>query len=239
MEDQIEEQAEEQIEEIVEEVEVEEQEENEAPASSQAQALFDLFNNPATAKSALQMVASNLGMTVSEAKTEEGKTAIRDVIKMALGEDLAFIGDKLGPLGDAIEKLLEDRISKSELKMIERQQAQEAIRVTAVIESTMKELNTETKGEFDALTPKINNLMEEIPIGKQSPDQYLRRLFNIAKTEAAGRVTKTPTERSQREALKTGLKSQPNTERVQNGSTKNLSYREAIQQAIDAVSKGK
>jgi hypothetical protein len=226
----------EEIEELEEDDEVIEEE---PQRNTQAEALWDLLNSPATAKSTIQTIASNLGMSVGESKSEEGQQAIKDVIKLALGDDLAFLGDKLGPLGDAIEKLIENRISRAEVKINERAAQREANQFATVVDSTIKELDVETKGEFSSLLPKINKLMEEMPLGKQTPEKYLRRLFNLAKTESTSSV-KTSTEKIERaktESKKTTLKGTSNATRVIDGSSRNPSYREAISQAIKDASK--
>jgi hypothetical protein len=228
----------EQEEELEQEHEEQEEESGRVETNSQAQALWDLLNNQATAKSTLRTIASNLGLTVQEVKTESGQRAIKDVIKLALGDDLAFLSDKLGPFGDAIENLINQRTSELESKLEQRQREREAERFTAQVQDSMKLLDRETKGEFTALLPTINKLMEEMPIGKQSPENYLRRLLGVAKSEAAARV-KTPTkeqvENARRESEKTSLKGQSNSERVLNGSSKNPSYREAIEAAAKGI----
>jgi hypothetical protein len=219
------------------EEEDDEEEEEKPRANSQADNLWSLLNNQATAKSTLQTIASNLGLTISESKTEEGQKAIKDVIKEALGEDLGFLGDKLGPLGDAIERMIGDRISKAELKIQQSHMEREAARYSGIIENAVKDLNRETKGEFNAFLPKINKLMEEIPIGKQSPENYLKRLYGIAKTESDGRVKKTPTKEALREARRTSSNGKSNAERVIDGSSKSMSYRESIEKAIRDANK--
>jgi hypothetical protein len=219
----------EEVEEVEEEVEVR------PVQNSQAQALWDLLNSPATAKSTLQTIAQNLGLTIAESRTPEAKIAIRDVIKTALGEDLAFLGDKLGPLGDAIEQLIDSKTAQVEQKAEERHREQEAAKFSSNIREAMVTMDKTTKGEFSALLPAINKLMDEMPMGKQSPDQYLNRLYKTAKSEAADLV-KTASEKristAAREANKTALHSAENPERVLKGSSKNPSYREAILQAM-------
>jgi hypothetical protein len=226
-------------EEVVEEVEeteedVDNEEEPEKPPVNQAQALFDLLNNQATAKSTLQMIAYNLGLTVSEAKTQEGQKAIADVIKEALGEDMAFLGDKLGPLGNAIEKLISTRISEVESKINEQFKNREAAVFEAQSNEAIVNLDKQTKGEFSNLLPKINKLMEEIPLGKTtSPEIYLRRLYNIAKSESSTK-SEPNTERAvkaRRESNNNAVQGSGNPMRTKSGSSRLPSIREAVQAA--------
>lgn len=228
----------EEVPEVDEEVEEtgDEPEEVEKPvANNQAQALFDLLNNQATAKSTLQLIASNLGLSVSEARSEEGQKAIKDVIKEAMGEDLAFLSDKLGPLGDAIEKHINARISKVENDINTRAKEREAAVFQTQSEKAIIDLGKETKGEFTNLLPAITKLMEEIPIGKStSPDAYLRRLYTIAKSEAGTKVntSKERIEKARRESSANTLLTSGNPTRTKSGSSPAPTIREAVQAAM-------
>jgi hypothetical protein len=203
--------------------------------NSQAQQLWELLNSPVTAKSTLHTIASNLGLTLQETRTQEGQKAIRDVIKIALGDDLAFLGDKLGPLGDAIESIINDRISKAENTFNEKQKERDAQQFATLADSAMKMLDKETKGEFNSLLPKINKLMEDMPIGRQTPETYLRRLYNVVKNESSSTNSgqqETKLEKARRASNQSAIQGRPNVERVLDGSKKNPSYREAIQAAM-------
>lgn len=215
--------------------EIEEVEEAEVPVTNtQAQALWDLLQNPATAKSTLNTVAANLGMTLTEAKTIEGTKAIKDVIKMALGDDLAFLGDKLGALGDALENLVNDKVSKVKTELQEENQVRLAQTYSIEVDRVMKVLDKETKGEFNSLITSINKLTSEILIGNQTPEQYLRRIYNIAKSEAA-EVKTTPdrTTKAKKESDKSALRGgNENPDRVKQGSSKMPTYKESIRAAM-------
>lgn len=222
-----------------EEETVEQEEEVETPPSTNAQAtaLWDLLNNQATAKSTLNTIAKNLGLTVVESKTTEGRKAIKDVIAEALGGDLAFLGEKLNPLGDAIEAMINGEVAKLEQKMQTREEQRLAAQFSSEITIEMAQMDRDTKGEFSALMPKINKLTEEIPIGNQTVKQYLKRVFSLAKSESADvKASPDKVQRARKESEKTSLLGsgeQPN--RVKEGSSRLPTIREAVAAAARGV----
>lgn len=111
-------------------------------------------------------------------KTEikESKKEIKDILAESLGKEYSFLADRLGP---AIEAVLDQERKTSDSRFDSLQQAN----VEREVVASYNRLATETKGESKKFETRMAALAEEIPIGNQNVETYMKRLYTIASNE--------------------------------------------------------
>jgi len=199
--------------------------EKEAPKElSEAEKLYNALSDPRSARPIIEALARQAGLIKGEehtpAEKKAAKKAIREVFAEALGEDMGFLSEKLGP---AIEKVLEhyDTENRSRFEELTRAKAEEE--TSNAIEKLYSE--HEDAEKFEA---RIFELMDEIAPGKNTkPLAYMKRLYQIAKAEA--------TETSAKEKIKAKLKnnSEDATSRLSSSSTRESSTTRTNTKALD------
>lgn len=191
---------------------------------SEAEKLYNALSDPRSARPIIEALARQAGLIKGEehtpAEKKAAKKAIREVFAEALGEDMGFLSEKLGP---AIEKVLEhyDTENRSRFEELTRAKAEEE--TSNAIEKLYSE--HEDAEKFEA---RIFELMDEIAPGKNTkPLAYMKRLYQIAKAEA--------TETSAKEKIKAKLKnnSEDATSRLSSSSTRESSVARTNTKALD------
>lgn len=153
----------------------------------EAKNLYKLLKDPATSKGVLEILAKKAGIldepSTSKKETTEKVESIQEILREALGKEMAWMADKLAP---AIEKI----VGKSESAVSERLQAQQQEKITEQTNAAIERLAKETKGDSKKLETQMSALANQYLPGKDTkPYDYLRGLYNMA--TAARTVNKT------------------------------------------------
>lgn len=144
----------------------------------EAKQLYKALRNPEQARGLVSDLANRLGMPLAQLTTKtEVKEAKKDItarLKEALGEELGFLADKIGPIFD--QALVEERSNVETVsRTIEVQQ------LTRESESVLGKLAKETNGLSRKYEAKMVQLMDKFP---SSPDtgteEYIRGIAAIA-----------------------------------------------------------
>lgn len=175
------EEATEKVEEKEEKVEKSKKEDTEDTETTQAKNLYKALNDPKTAKTIIEAMARKVGLLgdeeLTKKETKAAKKKIQDVFKEALGEDMGFLAEKLGP---AIEKVLEHYDSENQ----ERFKSYEAEKAKEETGKAVETLYSKYE-DAEALEARIFELMDEISPGPNStPYKYMEKLYHLAKAEA-------------------------------------------------------
>lgn len=150
----------------------------EAQELEEAKVLYKALKDPKQRGAVIAAMAHEAGVLnkPAETKTEEKvqKKAVKDLIKEALGPDLAFLSDKLGA---AIETVVNQQKEEQNAEKVEAQAQQVA---NEVVEATSW-LNKVTKGDSKRLEAKMNKLADDIlPGPNMSPKKYVTILYELA-----------------------------------------------------------
>jgi hypothetical protein len=160
---------------------------------AQAKTLARALKNPAQAKALLDQLTATAKKADPELTTQEAKKAVADVLREALkDEKLFFLAEALGP---ALEKLLDGVRSEfsGALGVLHQNQ------LRAQAQEARDQLNRETKGDFAKLESTIMKLMEETPVGNNTPKVYLRKMYRLAKAEESERQAKAAKQQRQKQ----------------------------------------
>jgi KaiC/GvpD/RAD55 family RecA-like ATPase len=156
--------------------------------AKEAKNLYQLLKNPATQKDVLRVLAKSAGVmedpptTVTEVR--ETKKDLMKILEDKLGPDLKWLVPKLG---GALEEILEQERDDSQksFETIEREKVENQVLTIS------EKLNRESKGEFNKLQGRMDQLASEIlPAPGQSVEKYMRHLFIIAQAERGNKVDK-------------------------------------------------
>ena len=199
------------------------------PRTAQALALLDALENPKTAGNVVTKLMKQIGISTPETKREEVKAVktIKDTIRERLGDDFAFLSDKLG---DALEEALASEREKirSEFLSLEQQRAQREL---------MNDYNkflSENKVSDDE-AGALNKLVDEFPPSGNIPlDKYLGRLLKMHRLEAAEATQDIAKRQRQKENLSRRPESagiESNEDRIKRGS-RVISAKEAVEAAL-------
>lgn len=159
----------------------------------QAKTLAKALKNPAQAKALLDQLTATAKKADPDLTTKEAKKAVADVLRDALkDEKLFFLAEALGP---ALEKLLDDVRGEfsGALGVLHQNQ------LRAQAQEARDQLNRETKGDFAKLESTIMKLMEETPVGNNTPKAYLRKMYRLAKAEESERQAKAAQKQKQKQ----------------------------------------
>lgn len=223
----------------------EEEESEEEDTSDQeaieAKRLYNALKDPKAAPMILAALAQNMGLTLNQPKTEKQEQkdvkSVQALLKEGLGKEYEFLADRLGP---AIEKVLDQEREQ----LNERFVAQEKHRIEMQVISSTDKLLKDTKGDSKKYETRMTTLAEEIPIGNMSMDTYIRRLYNVAKSEAGGRTVN-----NQRNNDRIRQNANNASERLRGTSTrvepqtkipdKKMNLRESVNFALDTLANAK
>lgn len=169
------------------EVEVEKTEEPEGSESDlseseqdEAKRLYAALRDPRQAAPLIAALAQNAGLNLApnptKAEIKSETKSILEIVKSSLGEEYKFLADRLS---SAIEGALAEHSKTQEAKFAELAQSQ----IESQVERAYEVLARETKGESKRLERRMSELADEMPIGNQDVQSYIRRLYAVANAE--------------------------------------------------------
>ena len=221
-----------------EESETEEQEEAiSAEDRKQADALYKLLKNPATAQTVIRSLAEQNGLLRTETKTETtaAKKAIKDLVAEGLGPAYAFLAPQLTSVIESV--LGQEREERTtQISQLEHQQVEKDV------ESALSRLARDTKGESRKIESKMMDLMQKFQPGPGTTvEEYIRGIYAQA---TAGRAAKT-TAAQMTDRIKRNANDAPS--RLQNTSTGTgnksappgkMNLKASVEAALQAIQKG-
>lgn len=150
---------------------------------AEAQNLYKALKNPTQRAAIVAALAQEAGLLTNQpqtkreekAETVAAKRQVTDILKTSLGQ-YAFLADSLGPAIEEILKSQREEIS-SEFTALRQ------VNVEREVVTAYDKLATETKGASKNFEARMAVLSEEIPIGDQNVETYMRRLYLIASSE--------------------------------------------------------
>ena len=172
------------VEDRVEEKVEEKEEEVVDRRTAQALELLEALEDPNRAKVVISHLARQAGLDAFETRKEETqaiKTA-KAIVKRHLGEDYAFLTDKLG---DALEELIDDRVGSARKDFETREQT----RAQREFERDYQDFlvtNKVTEDEAGIMT----QIADELQPGKNvTVKKYLAQLLKLSRTQLAEKAT--------------------------------------------------
>lgn len=205
--------------------------------ADEARRLYKALRDPKTAGPIVAALAQQFKVDVGQLQTKkdviEAKTTIKDAVKEALGTKYEFLADQLG---SAIEKALEIERQSNDTRFAELQQSN----IEREVVTAYDKLSRDTKGESKRLEARMASLAEEIPIGKQNVETYIRRLYDVASAETKGRVAARVADKIRRNAgdAPSRLRATPaGTDSPL--PTKKMNLNESVAYALEEITKGK
>lgn len=160
----------------------------------EARQLLAALRDPAKAPTVIDFLARQGGYEKPETKSEavQVKKGMVADLKEALGPELEYLADKMGPI---IEKALKDQVEESQKSIKSRLDAAEVAKNEELADQAQDSLGKEYFGADgaipDKLLGKMNELMDEIPVRpNQSMKSYLERLLIVAAAETSTTLTK-------------------------------------------------
>jgi len=211
-----------------------EQTKDEIAEAAQALNLFKLLKNPTSAKAIIRTLAEEHGIVLTGKETpkqEDRKVrSIKGLVKEKLGDEYAFIADKLGDVFE--EALATERESLNE-KFNEINAKSAEKEAEAAFEWLQNE--HEDANNYEQV---IVTLMEEVPPGNMSAKKYLETLYIIAKgregkaassKKLAQKITRNSTDPDVKLSGKTRSSDVPVK------STKGMTIDEALAEATAAI----
>lgn len=201
----------------------------------QAKQLYKALKNPASAKMVIKAMAEQAGLLSVEGGTKEekkeAKKAIASIFKEHLGEKFGFMADEFGA---AIEKVFEHYDSEQSAKFNKFEQDKVKNTLDAAVEKLYATHEDASKYE-----DRIFELMDEISAGeKTTPEAYLKRLYQIAKSEATEKSTKFKIAdkiKNNSEDATTRLSSSSSREEKTNSKPKMLDLDDALEAAVASL----
>lgn len=145
--------------------------------------LFNLLKNKDTAAETIKILASQAGIIKTEAKAEATAKSIVDLLREELGEEYAFMADKLAPaIEKATSRLVEDKTKDITAKF----EAAEEAKVKDEVDKGITHLE-ETFDDAKEYFEDIFKLMDEYPpSSKVKASKYFEDLYSLAKARKAG-----------------------------------------------------
>lgn len=156
---------------------------------TEARRLLAALRDPAKAPAVVKFLMEASGVQAPETKTEakEVRKALTEELKEALGPELAYMADKMGPI---FEKFLNEKITEVQDKNEQRFSEAAIERETVVANNAQAELADElfgTKELPDEYVKAVSALIDEYkPKQGQTTKSYLKDMFHLA----AGRLGK-------------------------------------------------
>ena len=165
----------------IEEDEEEEEEEDELDEQElkEARMLYKtLKSKPDEARGLIADLANRMGMPLAkvETKAEEKKVKkiLTDRLKDALGPELSFIAEKIGPI-------FEEALEEERQGLVQVHQKLEIDKLTKESEHTLQKLRKETNGLSKQYEGKMVQLMDKFPSSPEiSTEEYIRGIAAIA-----------------------------------------------------------
>jgi hypothetical protein len=198
--------------------------------TTQALQLLEALEDPSRAVSVIQHLAKQAGLLSGEMTKKEEKQAIRgikEVVKDRLGEDGAWIADKLG---DALEEVIQGEVGKIE-KRLEEAENQRQVRqfeqdYNAII--VKEKVSNEEAIALEKLVDKYP-WNGKIPLSEYLPDLIEMHRSKAAKVSKASETKERQQKNIERQTRTQGVES--NEDRIKSGSSK-ISAREAVLAAL-------
>lgn len=145
-----------------------------------AKNLFLLLKNPASSKQVVEILAKQAGLVGDETKQEQKEVAktLTDLLKEELGEEYAFMADKLAP---AIEKAVKVKVDEHTKEIRERFEADSTAKVEAEVNTGLENL-AKDHDDAEDFYEDIYKLMDtHPPDAKATAREYFEDLYWIAK----------------------------------------------------------
>jgi antirestriction protein len=162
---------------------------------AQAKNLYKVLKDPRTAKAAIKMLADEHGLIPTQKDTpkqEERKIkSIKSIVKEKLGDEYAFLSDKLG---DVFEEALGTERERYEARLSEVSTKSALQEAEAAFDKLAKNYD-----DFSQYEDAISGLMDRIPNKDMSAYEYLETLYDIAKSrDVRGKGSRKLAEKIQR-----------------------------------------
>lgn len=196
----------------------------------EAKRLYAALRDPRQAAPLVAALAQQAGLHLAAAPTpkelkSEAKS-IQEIVKSSLGTEYQFLADRLGA---AIEGALQEHSKAQDSRFAELQQSQ----IETQVERAYERLARESKGESKKLETRMSQLADEMPIGKQSIDSYVKRLYNVASSETAATSAKQTADKIRRNAsdapARLAQRGSSQTPEAPKGPEKMMSLNESIE----------
>jgi hypothetical protein len=163
---------EEQVEEVKEE-QVEESKEEKDLISQEDRNILALLKNPTTATLLIKSLAEQHGLTLGETSSKDVEKTLTNELKEVLGDEWAFLAEKLGPVIEKqvgkVEKTIRNELSDSDKRQSK-----------TTFQKAEKQFFKDNP-EARAYTKRMANLASKYPPQEDADyDEYLGDLFTLA-----------------------------------------------------------
>ncbi len=197
-----------------------------------AQQLYRALKDPDHAVEIIELLAKKAGLITTREEKKEAKNLIHEALVEGLGEDYKWLADKLNPAINKIltaqQKQLEEKFDAQEARERQKESNDAVEKITGKFE------------DFKDHSKRIYQLMEEVvPSGKLSQEQYLTKLYKLAKAEAS--EEKKSSDKQQRSDKSRNdvpgrLRQTSVGEQDRSDLSRPISRREAIAEALEELS---
>jgi len=159
----------------------------------QARQLFAALKDPAKAPHVIKFLVESSGVELPETKKEvkEVKKALTERLKEALGPELAYMADKMGPV---FQSFLEEELGEVQQKNETRFSEQALEKERNVADHAQRELARELFGQDDLpaeFIAELSGLIDIYPPTKgQTTHSYLKDLIHLASGRLGKPITK-------------------------------------------------
>jgi hypothetical protein len=158
----------------------------------EARQLLAALRDPSKAPTVIEFLAKQGGFEKPETKKEavQIKKGMVEELKEALGPELEYLADKMGPV---FQKYLNDQVVEAQKDIRQRLDQSEVYRNEVLADQAQESLGQEYfSGEIpEKLLVRMNNLMDEIhPKVGQPMKAYLERLLVVGAAEEGIQLTK-------------------------------------------------
>lgn len=159
------------------------------PNQEEALRLYNALKDPAQAPVIVDMLARAAGYSKVETKQEvkEVKNTITDILKESLGEEYAFLVDKLAP---GLEKILQQRPASRDEEIedirarVEEREKQDLQRELAVVHTDIAKEYFGTDDMPENVLTAMEKAMEDFPPSQAlTPKQWYTKIFNLVAGE--------------------------------------------------------
>ena len=147
--------------------------------------LFRSLNDPASAKVIVKALAEQAGLIETKQEEKIVVKTITELLKEQLGEDLAFLGDKLGP---AIEAVVKQQVAEQTKDIRQTQLSAQEQALNTKIDNAITKLDTEHTDFKDHKADILKLMDTHLPSKDQDVNEYFLDLYHIAKGRS-GKVT--------------------------------------------------
>lgn len=157
---------------------LEEDEELDEQQLKEARMLYRALQKPDEARGLVADLANRLGLPLAKIETKkeekEVKKILTDRLKEALGPELSFIAEKIGPI-------FEEALEEERQGLVQVHQTLEVQQLTKESESALNKLAKETNGLSRKFEAKMVQLMDKFPSSPEvSTEEYIRGIAAIA-----------------------------------------------------------